>query len=131
MVLGKISNIGMYLFIEKGLRRRISNICKRYSKANNKYVKIYDPTKLSKFILDLDMNNLYRWGLSQYLPYGGFKWLKNVNDFNVNSISEKNSIGYILEVVLEHLNQLHRLHNDCWLAPEKTCNFLWHAVRLL
>ena len=131
MVLGKISNIGMYLFIEKGLRRGISYICKRYSKANNKYVKIYDPTKLSKFILDLDMNNLYRWGLSQYLPYGGFKWLKNVNDFNVNSISEKNSIGYILEVVLEYLNELHRLHNDCWLAPEKTCNLLWHAVRLL
>ena len=124
MVLGKISNIGMYLFIEKGLRRGISYICKRYSKANNKYVKIYDPTKLSKFILDLNMNNLYRWGLSQYLPYGAFKWLKNINDFNVNSISEKNSIGYILEVVLEYLNELHRLHNDCWLAPEKTCNLL-------
>ena len=26
----------------------------------------------------LDMNNLYGWGLSDYLPYGGFEWLKNV-----------------------------------------------------
>ena len=26
----------------------------------------------------LDMNNLYSWRLSAYLPYGGFEWLKNV-----------------------------------------------------
>ena len=25
----------------------------------------------------LDMNNLYGCGMSDYLPYGGFKWLKN------------------------------------------------------
>ena len=35
----------MYLFIEKGLRGGISYICKKYSEANNKYVKNYDPTK--------------------------------------------------------------------------------------
>ena len=44
----------------------------------------YDPKKPSKFITYLDMNNLYGWGLSEYLPYGGFKWLKNVNEFDVN-----------------------------------------------
>ena len=45
-------NIGiyMYLFIEKGLREGISYIAKRYAKANNKHMKNYDPTKLSKFI---------------------------------------------------------------------------------
>ena len=31
-----------YLFIEKGLRRVISNIAKSYGKANNKYMKVYD-----------------------------------------------------------------------------------------
>ena len=35
----KIFNIDMYLFIEKGLRGRISYIAKRYSKANIKYMK--------------------------------------------------------------------------------------------
>ena len=57
--LEKISNIDMYLFIEKGLRGGISYIVKRYAKANNKSMKKYVPTKPSKFITYLDMNNLY------------------------------------------------------------------------
>ena len=67
----------MYLFIEKRLRGRICYIAKRYRKANNKYMKNYDSTKLSIYISYLDMNNLYGCGMSDYLPYGGFKWLKN------------------------------------------------------
>ena len=35
------------------------------------------------------MNNLYGWAMSSYLPYGTFKWLKNVNNFDVNSVSER------------------------------------------
>ena len=48
--LEEISDIEMHLFIEKGLRGGISYIAKRYSKANNKYMKDYDPKKPSKFI---------------------------------------------------------------------------------
>ena len=74
--LEKISDIGKYLFIEKGLREEISYIAKRYAKANNKYVNDYDPKKPSKFITWLDMNNLYGWAMGEYLPYGEFKGLK-------------------------------------------------------
>ena len=35
--LEKISNANIHLFIEKGMRRGISYINKRYSKTNNKY----------------------------------------------------------------------------------------------
>ena len=49
----------MYLSIEKRLRGGISYIAKRDSEPNNKYMKNYDPTKPSKFITYLDMNNLY------------------------------------------------------------------------
>ena len=66
----------MYLFIEKGLTGGISYTAKRYAKANNKYIKKYDPAKPSKFITYFDMNNLYGWTMSRYLPYGRFKWLK-------------------------------------------------------
>ena len=65
------------------------------------------------------MNNLYGWGMNRYLPYGGFKWLINVNNFDVNSIRKKSPIGYILEVNLEYPDKLHKLHNDYPLAPEK------------
>ena len=117
--LEKLSDIGKYLFIEKGLRGGISCIAKRYAKANNKYTKNYDPKKPSKFIIYLDTNNSYGWGLSAYLPYGEFKWFKNVDGFDVNSIGEKSEIGYFLEVDLEYPDELHKLHNDYPLAPEK------------
>ena len=35
------------------------------------------------------------------------------------SINEKSEIGYFLEVDLEYPDELHELHNDYPLAPEK------------
>ena len=35
------------------------------------------------------------------------------------SVSDKSPIGYILEVELEYPDELHDLHNDVPLAPEK------------
>ena len=109
----------MYLFSEKGLRGGIYYISKRYAKANNKYRKNYDPTKSSIYISYLNMNNLHDWAMSDYLHYGRFKWWKHVHNFDVNSISEKNLIGYIFEVDLEYPSELHVLNNDYPLAPEK------------
>ena len=113
--LEKISDIDKYLFTEKELRGRTSYIAKRYAKESNKYMNNYDPKKSSH----LDMNNLYGWAMSECLPYGGFKWLKSVNEFDVMSISEKSPIGYFIEVDLEYPDELHELHNDYSLAPEK------------
>ena len=45
--------------------------------------------------------------------------VKNFDGFDVNSISEKSPIGYILEVDLKYLDKLHVLHDDYPLAPEK------------
>ena len=47
------------------------------------------------------------------------KWLKNVDEFDVMSVNEKSAIGYLLEVDLEYSIELHELHNDYSLAPEK------------
>ena len=115
----KISDIDKYLFLEEGSRGGISYIAKRYAKANNKYISDYDSEKPSKFIIYLDKNNLHGWTMSEYLPYGEFEWLKNVDRFDVNPINEKSEIGYFLEVDLEYPNELHEFHNDYPLAPEK------------
>ena len=42
-----------------------------------------DPKKQSTFILYLDINNLYGWAMIEYLRYEEFKWLKNVDKFDV------------------------------------------------
>ena len=58
--------------------------------------------------------------MSEYLPYSEFEWLKkNVDELDVMSINEKSDVGYILEVVLKYPKELHELHNDYPLAPEK------------
>ena len=59
--------------------------------------------------------------MSKYLPYSGFKRLnqKEIDRFDVNSIQENSSIGYILEVDPKYPSELHGLHNDYPLAPEK------------
>ena len=76
----------------------------------------YDP---SIYITSIDVNNLYFWAMSGYLPYGGFRWLKNVDKCDVNSISEKSLLGYTLEGDLEYIEELHLLLNDFPLALEK------------
>ena len=61
-----VSDIDMRLFIQKGIRRGTSYIAKRHSRANNiiKYVKCYDSSKESEFVMYLEANNLYGWARS-------------------------------------------------------------------
>ena len=84
-------------------------------------MKLFDPNKPSSYISYLDANNLYGLEMSQYLLYGGFKWLsrKEIDKFDVNSISEDSADEYISEVDLGYPNELHVLHNDYPLAPKK------------
>ena len=45
--------------------------------------------------------------------------VKNVDELDVMSTNEKSDVGYVLEVDLEYPKELHNLHNDHPLAPEK------------
>jgi len=63
----------MLLLVEKGIRGGICTISHRYGEANNPYIgNKCDKTKPSKYLINLDANNLYGWAMSQDLPSGGF-----------------------------------------------------------
>ncbi|CAB4019693.1 uncharacterized transposon-derived, partial [Paramuricea clavata] len=107
-----IHDPNMYLMIEKGIRGGVSTIMKRYAKANNKYMKNYDPKKDNIYIPYLDANNLYGWAMSQPLPVRNFKWMTETE------LSNWENIPCILEVDLEYPENLHDIHNEYPLAPE-------------
>ena len=118
-----MTDIDMFQFIEKGMRGGISYIANRYGKGNNKYIKSYDKTKPSKYIMYLDANNLYGWAMSQYLPTGGFRWMteKQISKLDLAKYNENSKKGLILEVDLEYPKELHNLYNDYPLSAERVC----------
>ena len=119
-----ISDFNAQLFIEKGMRGGISTITHRHAVANNKYMKNYNPEVESSYLIYLDANNLYGWAMSQSLPVGDFKWIpsedfEDPEDFILENYTNDTRKGVILEVDLEYPEELHDLHNDYPLAPEK------------
>ena len=104
----------MHLFIEKGMRGGISSISKRYTKVDDNNIIMY-----------WDANNIYGWAMIQPLPVCDvtFSTQKEINGFDLDSTDEKSSVGYILECVLKHPEELHDLHISYIytynLCPEK------------
>ena len=119
-----ITDLDQQLFIEKGMRGGISTITHRHAVANNKYMKDYNPDETSTYLMYLDANNLYGWAMSQSLPTGDFKWIpsedfEDPEDFILENYTNDTRKGVVLEVDLEYPEELHDLHNDYPLAPEK------------
>jgi len=110
------------LFVERGVRGGVASIANRYSKANNKEMVQHDPVEESKYILYLDANNLYGWAMSRPLPLREFKFLSESEviafPMMLPTLTEHDTLGYILEVDLEYPEELHDAHNDYPLAPE-------------
>ena len=116
-----MTDVDMYQFIEKGLCGGVSYITNRYGKANNKYMKEYDKKVSSKYIMYLDSNNLYGWGMSQSLPKSNFRWMtdKEISKTDLGKYKADGKKGLILEVDIEYPQELHDLHNDYPVCPEK------------
>ena len=104
----------MLLMFEKGIRGGISMISNRYGQANNKYMeKKYEPSQPSKYLTYLDANNLYGWAMMKPLPVGDFKWMEE------REMEHWEDFPCILEVDLDYPKDLHDLHNDYPIAPER------------
>ena len=108
-----LTDYDMLMMVEKGIRGGVSMISTRYGKANNPYMKDYDPDQPTKFISYLDANNLYGWAMCKPLPTKGFRWMKR------EELKDWKNQACILEVDLEYPEKLHDLHNDYPLAPER------------
>ena len=107
-----ISDIDLYLFIEKGIKGCISYIAKRYSKASNKYMKCYDSSKECKFIMSLNANDLYGCAMSRNLYYNGFKWLnwEEIDKFDENAIDKNSPVGHIPNILMNYMICLIVIH---------------------
>ena len=85
-------------------------------------MKSYNENESSKHITYLDANNLYGWAMSLYLPTRVFRWLtrNKIKKRDVNTIQKDKTDDCIVEFDLDYPEELHNLHNDYPLAPEKS-----------
>ena len=68
--------------------------------------------------MSLDVNHLYGYAMSKFLPTSGIEWIDS-KEFELNKFTGNSSKRCILEVDLEYPKELRELHNDYPLAPDK------------
>ena len=84
----------------------------------------YNNYEESSYIQYLDANNLYGWAMSKKLPVNGFRWLDSneINEINeefIKNYNENDTKGHIFEVDVKYPKELHDLHSDLPLLPER------------
>lgn len=117
------------MFIERGIQSELSLCVKHYAKANNFYTKgHYNVNEPTSNLMYIDCNKLYSWALYKPMPKNGFKWIKNVlyiikmmdkNTFDLMSIEDDTSEGYILKKGIEYPAMYHKEHSEFPFLPDK------------
>ena len=118
-----LTDTEMLLLFEKGIRRGMCNSIHNYAQANNKYMKNYDSSKPSTYLMYVDANNLYGYANSKRLPIDNFKWDTNLTKFTADFIknyNEDSDIGYLLLVDVAYPKNLRKEHEDLPFLPDKT-----------
>ncbi|KAL4103924.1 hypothetical protein QTP88_019241 [Uroleucon formosanum] len=62
-------------------------------------------------------NNLYGWAMSEYMPFGDFKWVEPSLS-GLDDLDDTSPIGRIYEVDVIYPQELHDHHNDLPFLPE-------------
>ena len=110
-----LTDIDTLLMIEVGIRGGMCQSLHRYGKANNKYMKNYNRSIESSYLMYLD-------AVSKKLPVNSFKWENDLSRFNENFIKNYNKngdVGFFLGVDTEYPKQLWSSHEDVSFLPER------------
>ena len=108
-----LTDENMLLLFEKGIRGGICEAVTKYKKANNKCMKNYDPSKPSSYLMCLDVNNLYGYGMSKKLSAGKSQWVEDTSIFTedfIKNYDENSDTGYLLVVDVTYPKNLHESH---------------------
>ena len=117
-----LTDYGMLLMVEEGIRGGICHSIHRHAKANNKYMNNYDKNEESSYIQYLDANNLYGWAMSQKLPVNSFKWVEEksrTSEEFLKNHNENSNKGYIPEADVKYPKKLHDLHSTLPILPRR------------
>ena len=108
-----ISDANMYLFFEKGMRDGVSCISKRFSQANNKYLKSYDPKQESKHIIYLEV-----------IVYIFMQCLNFFQEVDSNGLILKIFTSDFYKIPIENVKKLvaNLFHKETFIM--KNCNFI-------
>ena len=110
------------LMVKDGITGGITQVSHGYAKANNKYMKNYDKNEESLFLMYLDGNNLYGCQVTEKLPAGSFKWVKNKSKIDkelIKTDDKNDDIGYFLKADIDYPEELYDLLIDLPFSPEK------------
>ena len=74
----------------------------------------YDKNKQWSYIQYWNVNNLYRWAISENFPGNNVEWIEDISQFNDDFINynEESDEGYFLEVDVQYLEKLYEFLND-------------------
>ena len=85
-------------------------------------MKDYGKNKESSYLKYWNVNNLYKWAMSQKLPVTNFKWVEEKFEFNEDFLKSSNDDSdelYFIEVDIQYHEHLHNLNNDPTFMPER------------
>ncbi|XP_025191577.1 LOW QUALITY PROTEIN: uncharacterized protein LOC112591859 [Melanaphis sacchari] len=112
-----LTDYDMVLAFEKGMRGGLVQASMRYAKANHEKAPDFDSRKPNSWLVYQDCNNLYGWAMSEYMPFGDFKWVEPTLN-GLNDLDDTSPIGRIYEVDVIYPQELHDHHNDLPFLPE-------------
>ena len=109
--------MSMYDFFDAGIRGGMTFVNKHHVKASEDVQIMY-----------IDINNLYGYAMTQYLPKGDFQWVYDESELaEILSVLNSNidisewQFGCYVEVDIDIPETVHDFLNEMPVAPEKLC----------